>query len=168
MSSGDADSHRAAQIIEQACAHELLHAFLNGEIGPVSLAPVQKPEPKLELVKSEPVPAQQPPQPEPQQSTPPKRKEKPLFAPDGGGQPVADLGKRQLRPVKYYKSEPVKVKGHLIGRLVDKLEPTPTAFFKQCGLKNGKGYLRSIVSNLEVDTASGQWLIELFGEQVRA
>jgi hypothetical protein len=81
---------------------------------------------------------------------------------------VADLGKFQPTPVQYYKAKPVKVKGHLIGRLMDKLEPTPTAFFKQCGLNNGKGYLRSVVSNLEVDTASGQWLIELFGEQVRA
>jgi hypothetical protein len=168
MSSGDADSQKAAQIIEQACAHELLHAFLNGEIGPVSLVPSPKVEPKPEFVKPKPVPAPQPPQPEPQQSTPPKRKEKPLFAPEGGGQPVADLGKHNPLPVKYYKSEPVKVNGILIGKLVDKLQPTPTAFLKQCGLKNGKGYLRSVIGNPETFTISGQWLIELFGEQVRA
>ncbi len=168
MSSGDADSQKAAQIIEQACGHELLHAFLNGEIGPVSLVSAPKVDLKPEPVKPEPAPTPQPAQPEPPaQPTPPKRKEKPLFA-EGGGQPVADLGKHNPQPVQYYKADPVKVNGILIGKLVDKLEPTPTAFFKQCGLNNGKGYLRSVVNNLEVDTASGQWLIELFGEQVKA
>ncbi len=167
MSSGDPDSQKAAQIIEQACAHELLHAFLNGEIGPVSLVPAQKPEQKHKLVKPEPAPAPQPQQPEPQQHTPPKRKEKPLFA-EGGGRPEADLGKHQPTLVQYYKAEPVKVNGILIGKLVDKLEPTPTAFLKQCGLKNGKGYLRSVIGNPETFTISGKWLIELFGEQVRA
>jgi hypothetical protein len=167
MSSGDPDSQKAAQIIEQACGHELLHAFLNGEIGPVNLVSAPKVEQKHELVKPEPVLTPQPQQPEPQQSTPPKRKEKPLFA-EGGGQPVADLGKHSLKPVQYYKAEPVKVNGILIGKLVDKLQPTPTAFLKQCGLKNGKGYLRSVIGNPETFTVSGQWLIELFGEQVRA
>lgn len=160
MASGDPESQRAAQIIEQACAHELLHAFLNGEIGPVTQVSAPKVEPKPEP-KLEPAPT---PQPEP---IPPKRREKPLFAPEGGGQSVAELGKQPL-PVQYYKSEPVKVNGILIGKLVDKLEPNPTAFFKQCGLKNGKGFLRGVLWSPDMFTASGEWLIEIFGEQVRA